>query len=252
MALPQGSVRWVGRAFFEHFRGFECFPFRGRVHPPTHHSYPVAITRGRPPAVEQPTKRSNESYMPAPYWGITSTCWVVFWVYWSFGVPQRRPAKRQVALTFTVLNTGLLYLGFILVLLGRSVPSSLGLLFVPQAIPIDVAGTVFAIIGIAFAIWSRQSLRNNWSGEVAIREGQQFIRSGPYAMVRHPIYTGMLLALLGTTLVASTVGSLLGLVFAVLSLWQKAGIEEQFLMAEFGEQYTRYRREVKFLIPFIY
>ena len=190
--------------------------------------------------------------MPAPYWNITSTCWMVFWIYWSFGAPRRQPSKRKVAHTFTVLNTGLLYLGFLLILLGRSVPGSLGLLIVPQTIPIDVTGTVFAIIGVAFAIWSRQSLRNNWSGEVAIKEGQQFIRSGPYAVVRHPIYAGMLLALFGTTLVSATIGSLLGLVLAMVSLWQKAYIEEQFLIVEFGEQYANYQREVKFLIPWIY
>lgn len=190
--------------------------------------------------------------MPAPYWAITSVCWMVFWVYWSFGAPRRRRSRRKVARTFTVLNTGLLYLGFLLVLLGRSVPGSLGLLVVPQTIPIDVAGTGFAILGVAFAILSRQFLGNNWSGEVAIAEGQQLIRRGPYAIVRHPIYTGMLLALFGTTLVASTVGSLLGFVLAILSLWQKAHIEEQFLMVEFGEQYAKYQREVKFLIPLIY
>ena len=177
---------------------------------------------------------------------------MVFWVYWSFGAPRRRPSKRKVARTFTVLNTGLLYLGFLLVLLGRSVPGSLGLLVVPQAILIDIVGTVFAVAGVAFAIWSRQLLRNNWSGEVAITEGQQFIRSGPYAMVRHPIYAGMLLALLGTTLVSSTVGSILGFVLAILSLWQKGCIEEQFLVVEFREPYAKYQREVKFLIPFLY
>lgn len=177
---------------------------------------------------------------------------MVFWIYWSFGAPQRRPSKRQVARTFTVLNTSLLYLGFLLVLLARSVPGSLGLLFVPQTTPINVTGTVFAILGVTFAIWSRQSLRNSWSGEVAITQGQQFIRSGPYAMVRHPIYAGMLLALLGTTLVSSTVGSLLGFVLAIMSLWQKAYVEEQFLLVEFGAQYANYQREVKFLIPFLY
>ena len=190
--------------------------------------------------------------MPAPYWIIISVCWVVFWVYWSFGAPRRCPSQRKVARTFTVLNTGLLYLGFILVLLGRSVAGSLGLHFVSPTIPIDVTGTVFAIIGVAFAIWSRQSLKHNWSGEVAITEGQQLIRSGPYAIVRHPIYAGMLLALLGTTLVASTVGSLIGFFLAIISLWQKADTEEQFLRVEFGEQYAKYQREVKFLIPYIY
>ncbi len=153
---------------------------------------------------------------------------------------------------FTVLNTGLLYLSFLLILLGRSLPGSLSLHLVPQAMPIDLVGTVFAILGVAFAIWSRQVLRNNWSGEVAIMEGQQFIRSGPYAIVRHPIYAGMLLALFGTALVSSMLGNSLGFVLAILSLWQKASIEEHFLMLEFGEPYARYQREVKFLIPFIY
>jgi protein-S-isoprenylcysteine O-methyltransferase Ste14 len=190
--------------------------------------------------------------MPAPYWAITSVCWMIFWVYWSFSAPRGRPSKRKVARTFTVFNTGLLYLSFLLVWLGRSVPGWLGLLIVPQNIVIDVMGTAFAIMGVAFAIWSRQLLRNNGSGEVAITEGQRLIHSGPYAIVRHPIYTGILLALLGTTLVASTVGSVLGFVLAIISLWQKARMEEQFLMVEFRELYTDYQREVKFLIPFIY
>lgn len=190
--------------------------------------------------------------MPTPYWTISSICWVVFWIYWSFGVHRRRPWKRKVARSFTVLNTGLLYLGFLLVWLGRTAPSTLGLLVVPQEILIDVTGTVFTITGVAFAIWSRRSLMNNWSGEVAILEGQQFIRRGPYAIVRHPIYAGMLLALLGTTLVASTAGSVLGFILAVISLWQKGCIEEHLLTVEFGEQYAKYQREVKFLIPFIY
>src|SRR5215216_2745837 len=184
--------------------------------------------------------------MPAPYWAITSVCWVVFWVYWSFRVPQRRSSKRKVVRTFTVLNTGLLYLSFLLIWLGRSVPKSLGLLVVPQTIPIEVAGTLFTIVGVAFAIWSRQLLSTNWSGTVTILEGQQFIRSGPYAIVRHPIYTGMLLALFGTALVASTIGSLLGFALAILSLWQQAGVEERFLVVEFGERYINYQRKVKF------
>ena len=190
--------------------------------------------------------------MRTPYWAIISVCWAVFWIYWSFATPRRQPTKRRAARAFTVLNTGLLYLSFVLILLGRSVLGSLGRLVVPQAVLIDVMGTAFAITGVAFAIWSRQLLRNNWSGVVAITEGQQFIQSGPYTIVRHSIYAGMLLALLGTTLVASTVGSLLGFGLAIVSLWQKARIEEQFLMVEFGEQYSKYQSEVNFLVPFIF
>ena len=115
--------------------------------------------------------------MPTPYWAIISVCWAVFWIYWSFASPRRQPTKLRAARAFTVLNTSWLYLGFLLVLLGRSVLGSLGRLIVPQGILIDIMGTAFAITGVAFAIWSRQLLRNNWSGVVAITEGQQFHRS---------------------------------------------------------------------------
>jgi len=190
--------------------------------------------------------------MPVPYWEIICVCWMVFLIYWRLRSIRSLHSKRKVALTFTVSNNVLLFLGLLLVLLGRSVSGSLGLLFLPQVIFIHITGTIFAIAGVSFAIWSRHLLRNNWSHNVAILEDQQFIRSGPYAIVRHPIYTGILLALLGTTLVASTIGSLLGFVFAIISLWQKACMEEQLLITEFGQQYANYQRDVRFLIPLIY
>ncbi|MBL8077310.1 MAG: isoprenylcysteine carboxylmethyltransferase family protein [Anaerolineales bacterium] len=190
--------------------------------------------------------------MPVPYWEIICICWAVFWSYWTIRELRWHRSKRKVALTFTVFNSGLLYLGFIMVLLGRSVPSWLGLLLLPQAIPIQILGTVFAIAGVGFAIWSRQSLSSNWSRNVAILENQQFIHSGPYTIVRHPIYTGILLALLGSTLVSSTLGNLLGFIFAMISLWQKARTEEKLLITEFGQQYADYQRDVRFLIPLIY
>lgn len=190
--------------------------------------------------------------MPVPYWEIISVCWLVFAIYWAIRGIRRSHLKRKATLSFTVLNNSLLYLGFLLVLLGRTAPSFLHLLFLPQIIPLHITGTVFAVVGVGFAIWSRQLLKNNWSRDVVIMEDQQFIHSGPYAIVRHPIYTGILLALFGTMLVASTVGSVLGFVLAILSLWQKACMEEQLLSTEFGQQYANYQREVRFLIPFIY
>jgi protein-S-isoprenylcysteine O-methyltransferase Ste14 len=86
---------------------------------------------------------------------------------------------------------------------------------------------------------------------VGINKSQQLIRRGSYAIVRHPIYASILLALFGTTLVSATVSSLLGFVLTVVALCQKGRIEESFLIVEFGQQYIEYQREVKFSIPFI-
>jgi protein-S-isoprenylcysteine O-methyltransferase Ste14 len=189
--------------------------------------------------------------MAGPYWEIISWCWVVFWVYWSFSVFRRRAPKRKVSITFTVLNTALLYAGFVLVLLGRRSIWPFALRLTSEAAYLDVAGAALAVIGVAFAMWARRVLGSNWSGAVRITEGQYLVRTGPYAFVRNPIYTGMVLAVLGTALVAGTVGSLIGFVLVVLALWQKARVEERLLLEEFGEEYAAYQREVKFLVPFV-
>ena len=84
-----------------------------------------------------------------------------------------------------------------------------------------------------------------------IAEGQQLVTSGPYHLVRNPIYSGMLLAAFGIALTAGDVAALLGLAFVFASLWRKALVEERLLASEFGEQYAAYSRRVKRLIPFV-
>jgi protein-S-isoprenylcysteine O-methyltransferase Ste14 len=189
--------------------------------------------------------------MPSPYWQIISGCWVAFWVYWSLSAGTINAPKRQVPLSFTILNTALLYVGFVLVLIGRANFGPLALRLPSGAAAIDVVGTLLVVAGVALAIWSRRVLGTNWSSAVRISEGQRLVRTGPYAVVRNPIYSGMVLAIFGTALVAGTLGALLGFALVVASLWRKGRMEERFLLAEFGEEYAAYQRNVKFLIPLI-
>jgi protein-S-isoprenylcysteine O-methyltransferase Ste14 len=112
-------------------------------------------------------------------------------------------------------------------------------------------GLALTVIGCAFAIWARLSLGRNWSGTVTVKEGHQLMRRGPYAVVRHPIYSGGLLALLGTALVVGELRGLLGVALAFLGWGTKLRLEEAFMSEQFGAEYTRYRREVKALIPFV-
>lgn len=189
--------------------------------------------------------------MPKPYWEIISGCWVVFWVYWSLNPRWLHASKLQASLIFTIINTALFYIGFALVLLGRVVIGPLALRLTSDAIPVEIVGTTLVIAGVALAIWSRRVLGVNWSGAVRITQGQRLVRDGPYAIVRNPIYSGMVLAIFGTALVAGTLGALLGFILASASLWRKGRMEERFLLAEFGEEYAVYQRDVKFLIPFV-
>jgi protein-S-isoprenylcysteine O-methyltransferase Ste14 len=92
-------------------------------------------------------------------------------------------------------------------------------------------------------------LGRNWSATVTVKDQHELIRRGPYRFVRHPIYTGMLLAFLGTAIAQDQWRSLLAFVLVWLALWRKWRLEERFMQETFGEQYAAYRREVPAVVP---
>jgi protein-S-isoprenylcysteine O-methyltransferase Ste14 len=120
----------------------------------------------------------------------------------------------------------------------------------PNAITTD-AGVVLTIAGVLFSLWARFYLGSNWSSIVAIKQGHQLIRTGPYAVVRNPIYSGFLLGMLGTAIAVGEAGCFMAVVLALATILAKAQLEESFLAAKFGEDYQSYRRQVKVLIPFV-
>ena len=112
-------------------------------------------------------------------------------------------------------------------------------------------GVTLLAAGLAFAVWARVHLGRNWSGSVTVKEGHELIRSGPYAWVRHPIYTGLIAAVAGTAITSGTVRAFLGLVVVAGSLLWKLRAEERFMRETFPGEYERYSATVPALIPFI-
>jgi protein-S-isoprenylcysteine O-methyltransferase Ste14 len=103
------------------------------------------------------------------------------------------------------------------------------------------------------AIWARVTLGRNWSGIVAsLREHHTLIRSGPYGAVRHPIYTGLLGAMLGTALTAGSLASWLAFAAGLVAFLMRIRVEEQLMMAAFPEAYAAYRARTKALVPGIW
>jgi protein-S-isoprenylcysteine O-methyltransferase Ste14 len=114
-----------------------------------------------------------------------------------------------------------------------------------------VVGAVLLVIGLGFTVWARLSLGRNWSGYVTLKAGHRLVRSGPYALVRHPIYTGLLFAMLGSTIATDEWRAVLGLALATASLFRKLRLEERWLAEEFGSEYAAYKDEVKALVPWL-
>jgi protein-S-isoprenylcysteine O-methyltransferase Ste14 len=105
-------------------------------------------------------------------------------------------------------------------------------------------------VGIAIAWWARLYLGPLWSGRITRKPDHRVVDSGPYAVVRHPIYSGLLLSLLATAAAKGTVLGVVGFASLWLGLWMKARQEERWLVQELGESYSDYRKRVPMLLPF--
>jgi len=105
--------------------------------------------------------------------------------------------------------------------------------------------------GVAFAIWGRRHLGKNWSTSPLVREGHQLITSGPYAWVRHPIYTGILAGLLGTALVGTILWWIVFVVACPVFVY-RAKAEENLLVRQFRVRYPEYKKRTKALVPFVW
>ncbi|MHB1675581.1 MAG: methyltransferase family protein [Acidobacteriaceae bacterium] len=177
--------------------------------------------------------------------------WIVFGSFWLLAAfVQKRNARRQG------IGSRLLQMSVVLVALAPFYIAGrrFGILrehFLPNTAGIQYIGLLLMLIGLGFAVWARFTLGRNWSGIVTVKENHTLVTRGPYAWVRHPIYTGILLALLGTAIVGGIFASLVAVAVATLALWLKLRTEEKFMVETFGEQYTAYRQRVKALVPYV-
>ena len=122
--------------------------------------------------------------------------------------------------------------------------------FAPLSLWLVQLGAALTFAGITFAIWARMWIAGNWSSDVTLKRDHELVVDGPYRWVRHPIYTGILLALAGTALAVGEWRGTLAVVLACAAYWRKLRIEEAVMRRQFGEAYAAYAERVPALIPF--
>jgi|SRR5665213_377058 len=176
--------------------------------------------------------------------------WCSFAAYWFISAIWVKNIKQTEPVVPRWIHLGLSSLAFVMTFSGKFRFGLLGWQLLAQSNLTFFTGAAIALAGLSFAVWARLILGRNWSASVAVKEGHRLIRMGPYRLVRHPIYTGIIAGLAGTAL---AIGQLRGLVAVILLtatyLW-KSRREEQLMVAEFGDEYVRYRHEVNALVPF--
>ncbi|MGH7655066.1 MAG: methyltransferase family protein [Gemmatimonadaceae bacterium] len=180
---------------------------------------------------------------------IISWLWTLFCVVWLISAigAKRTVSRRSGAWIFrTLVFVAIAYL------ISRSESRAYAFhVRVPATPAMEAIGIVCTAIGIAFAFWARFYLGRNWGMPMSVQESAELVTTGPYAYVRNPIYTGMLLALLGTAIV---VGAWWLSLFAISAVYftYSAKQEEKLLLKQFPDTFPAYRARTKMLVPFLF
>lgn len=175
--------------------------------------------------------------------------WLVFFLYWAISALRSKAAKKTESGAERLKRMIPLGVAYLLLFYNATHLGWLNRRFLADSSATAVLGVLLTAAGVAFAIWARWHLGANWSAIVSIREQHELIRSGPYRHVRHPIYTGMLLAMAGTALVLGEVRGLLAFAITLFTFYWKARTEEAWLMREFGERFKDHTSQTGMFLP---
>ncbi|HWY52011.1 MAG TPA: isoprenylcysteine carboxylmethyltransferase family protein [Chthoniobacterales bacterium] len=182
---------------------------------------------------------------------IISVCWILFAVIWLLAAFATKQTVYKESRAQRLRYTIPILLGGFLLAKGHRLSDPLNHRVIPQVAALAWSGAVLCVAGLAFCIWARFTLGRNWSGLVTLKGGHELIISGPYALVRHPIYTGLLTMFVATVTVVGHVAGIIAMPFVLVSFWIKLRHEERLMLKQFPNDYAAYQQRVKRIIPFI-
>jgi protein-S-isoprenylcysteine O-methyltransferase Ste14 len=186
----------------------------------------------------------------SPAGDIISACWLIFAGVWLVSAAFVKPTAERTRWSLRLMAVVSPLLGALLLFWKRP-PGVMGALLLPHTAAVQWLGVVLAVGGLTVCLWARFILAGNWSGMVTFKEGHELVVRGPYRYARHPIYTGILLLVLGTAVSAGRVTGFAGFLVMLAGFWFKLKQEEALLSRHFPDSYPAYRARVKALVPFL-
>jgi len=190
--------------------------------------------------------------MPTTYTIIAYYCWIVLFAIWFIGQFGNKKTLEQPQIGLYLVTTLLIGAGFMFLFWQRAF-NALNVQLTPQTAIFGIIGVALTAISVLFAIWARFSLGRNWSGNTAtVKQDHALITSGPYRLVRHPIYTGFIFGMLGTALTIGTTTAYLGVVLFCVAAAIRMQIEEKVMETKFPKDYPAYKKTSKRIVPWVY
>ena len=177
--------------------------------------------------------------------------WLAWLAFWVLAARKTKETARQESTGSRLMHHVPLIAGGVLLASSHVLGQDMEGRFHAHTFGWFMVGLALVVVGLGFSVAARMRLGRNWSGTVTLKKNHELIQSGPYALVRHPIYTGLLLALIGTCVAIDRWRALIALAPLLAGILYKIGIEERFMRAQFGDTYARYCARVKALVPFV-
>jgi protein-S-isoprenylcysteine O-methyltransferase Ste14 len=175
--------------------------------------------------------------------------WLVFFIYWRIMAGSTKATQRLEPAASRILRA-LFFIGAIALFMIHSLPVRwFYLRFLPLSLLWFYIGAAVTLAGLLFAVWARVHIAGNWSSSVTVKQDHQLIMTGPYAAVRHPIYTGMLVGFLGSAIALGEYRGLLALFLVFWILWLKLRLEEKWMRSTFGNAWESYSKRTAALVP---
>jgi protein-S-isoprenylcysteine O-methyltransferase Ste14 len=178
--------------------------------------------------------------------------WIVFFIYWQIKAANTKTTQRLEPAASRILRVFIFLVAIILLSTTRIPLPWLYRQLWPDGLGPFWLGAAVTIAGLLFAVWARVHLGRNWSRSVTIKQDHELIATGPYALVRHPIYTGILTGFLGMAIAISQVRGFIVLVLIFLAFWMKLRMEERWMRSQFGETYAAYAHQTAALVPYLF
>lgn len=177
--------------------------------------------------------------------------WWAWLAYWTLAAASAKATARRESVLSRLAHFGPLILAGFMVAADRLPGGFLGGRVWPQTEWTFWIGAALLAGGLAFSVWARQVIGRNWSGSVTVKVDHELVRTGPYALVRHPIYTGLLLGFAGTAVALAEWRGIAAALIVFLALWRKLRLEERWMGETFGAAYADYRKSTPALVPFL-
>jgi protein-S-isoprenylcysteine O-methyltransferase Ste14 len=178
--------------------------------------------------------------------------WLAWGIYWCVAAIGAKRVRYRESVASRLLHLVPMFAGIVLLVRPPSQHGWLVQRYLPTTAAWFFVGLVLAILGLGFSVYARRWLGRNWSGTVTLKEDHELIRGGPYRWVRHPIYSGLLLAILGSAIAEGEWRGVLGLALIAIAFLRKITVEERVLTEQFGDSYRRFQADVPTLVPGLY